>query len=106
MAFKKSYPCLDQWLMYGGTLGVCAISDGLVRIEVGDGEGLADDYVFECETIDEGLALAEKQVELLIADAKDLQSMYMSGDVKSVDQEVIHITGVPPIRNPYYKGSH
>ena len=92
--------------MHGGTLGICAIGDGLVKIEVGDGEGLADDYVFECEMIDEGLALAEKQVDLLIAEAKDLQTMYLSGDVKSVDQEIIRITGVPPIRNPYYKGDN
>jgi len=104
MAFKDTYPNLDQWLMYGGTLGIYAIGDGLVKIEVGDSEGLADDYVFECETIDEGLTLAEKQVDLLIADAKDLQSMYLSGDVKSVDQEIVRITGVPPLRNPYYKG--
>ncbi|WP_455201913.1 hypothetical protein [Kaarinaea lacus] len=92
--------------MFGGTLGIHAINDGLLRIEIGDVEGLSDDYVFECETVDEGLALAEKQVDLLIADAKDLQSMYLSGDVKSVDQEVIRITGVPPIPNPHYKGDH
>ena len=104
MTFKESYPYLDQWLMYGGTLGIYAIADGLLKVEVGDSEGLADDYVFECEAIDDGLTQAEKQVEDLIADAKDLQSMYLSGDVKSVDQEVIRITGVAPMRNPYYKG--
>ena len=103
MAFKETYPNLDQWLMYGGTLGIYAIGDGLVKIEVGDSEGLADDCVFESETIDDGLTLADKQAELLIADAKDLQSMYLSGDVKSVDQEIIRITGVEPMRNPYYR---
>ena len=106
MTFKQTYPNLDQWLMFGGTLGVHAIGDGLVKIEIGDVEGLSDDHVFECETIDEGLALAEKQVDQLIADAKDLQSMYLSGDVKSVDQKVIRITGVPPIPNPHYKADN
>ena len=104
MAFKDNYPNLEQWLMHGGTLGIHAIEDSLVKIEVGDDEGLADDYVVESDTIDEGLAQAEKQVALLIADAKDLQAMYQSGDVKSVDQEMIRITGLPPIPNPYYKG--
>ena len=103
-AFKDNYPTLEQWFIYGGTLSVYATGDGLIKVEVGDSEGMADDYEFESKSIDEGLTLAEKQVDSLIADAKDLQSMYLSGDVKSVDQEVIRITGVAPIRNPFYKG--
>ncbi|MCI0505052.1 MAG: hypothetical protein L0Z73_02980 [Gammaproteobacteria bacterium] len=46
MAFKNSYLNLEQWLMYGGTLNVYSIGNGVIRLEVGDGEGLSDDYVF------------------------------------------------------------
>ena len=102
MAFKDNYPNLDQWLTYGGTLGLYSIGDAIVRVEIGDTDGVADGHIFECESVDDGLRLAEEKVQVLIEDAKDLQSMYLSGDVKSVDQEVIHITGVPPIRNPLY----
>jgi hypothetical protein len=102
MAFKNSYPNLAQWFMYGGTLNVYSIGNGVIRLEVGDGEGLADDYVFECEAIDEGLLNVENQVRTLINEAMELQSMYLAGDVKSVDQEIIHITGLPPVRNPFY----
>jgi len=105
MVFKNTYPNLEQWLMYGGTLSVYSIGNGVIKLEVGDGEGLTDDYVFECETIDEGLSVAEGQVKELINEARELQAMYLDGDVKSVDQEVIRITGLPPIRNPYYDSS-
>ena len=100
--FKDSYPGLDQWLRYGGSLNMFSVSDGIVKIELGDTEGLADEHAFECETIEDGLLLAEQKALNLIEEAKDLMSMYETGDVKSIDQEVIHITGVPPMRNPYY----
>lgn len=77
-------------------------SDGVVKIELGDTEGLADEHCYECETIESGLALAEQKARELIEEAADLMSMYESGDVKSVDQQIIRITGVPPMRNPYY----
>lgn len=102
MAFKNIYPNLEQWLMYGGTLNVYSIGNGVIKLEVGDGEGLADDYAFECESIDDGLSAAEKQVSELIEEARELQAMYQDGDVKSVDQEMIRITGLPPFRNPFY----
>jgi hypothetical protein len=102
MAFKNTYPNLEQWLMYGGTLSVYSIGNGVIKVEVGDGEGLADDYAFECETIDEGLLVADKQVRELLDEARELQAMYLEGDVKSVDQEIIRITGLPPMRNPFY----
>ncbi|MGD8569163.1 MAG: hypothetical protein PVJ39_13830 [Gammaproteobacteria bacterium] len=105
MTFKDQYPYLDQWLNYGGTLEITPVSDGVMRLKVGDSEGLADDHSFEAESVDEGLALAEKQVSLLIVEAKDLQNMYLSGQVKSPDQEVIRITGVEPFRNPLHGGS-
>ncbi|MCI0505053.1 MAG: hypothetical protein L0Z73_02985 [Gammaproteobacteria bacterium] len=44
----------------------------------------------------------ENQARTLINDAMELQSMYLEGDVKSVDQEIIRITGLPPVRNPFY----
>jgi len=100
--FKDSYPNLDQWLRFGGSLNMYSVSDGIVKIEIGDTEGLADEHGFECETIEDGLLLAEQKAHELIAEAKDLLSMYEAGDVKSVDQAVIHITGVPPMRNPHY----
>ncbi|WP_455206578.1 hypothetical protein [Kaarinaea lacus] len=102
MAFNENYPNLEQWLLYGGTLSVYSVGNGVIKVEVGDGEGLADEYVFECETVDEGLAVAENQVQELINEALELQSMYLDGDVKSVDQEIIRITGLPPMRNPFY----
>jgi len=102
MMFKKLYPNLDQWLRYGGSLNLYSISDGIVKIELGDTEGLADEHIFECETLDTGLTIAEQKALKLIAEAKDLMSMYEEGDVKSVDQEIIHITGLPPMRNPFY----
>jgi len=102
MAFNDSYPKLEQWLMFGGALSMYSIGDGVIKVEIGDSDGLADEHVFECESIDEGLTLAEQAVTQLIEEADDLRAMYMSGDVKSVDQEVIRITGVPPIRNPLY----
>lgn len=101
--FKDNYPNLDQWLRYGGSLNMYSVSDGIVKVELGDTEGLADEHAFECETIEDGLVLAEQKALELIAEARDLMSMYESGDVKSVDQEVIHITGVPPMRNPLFK---
>jgi hypothetical protein len=101
--FKDNYPSLDQWLRYGGSLNMYSVSDGIVKIELGDTEGLADEHAFECETIEDGLILAEHKALELIAEATDLMSMYESGDVKSVDQEVIHITGVPPMRNPLFE---
>ena len=79
-----------------------SVTDGIVKIELGDTDGLADEHSYECESIGDGLTLAEQKAEVLIADAKDLMSMYMAGDVKSVDQEIIHVTGVPPLRNPLY----
>ena len=79
-----------------------SVSDGIVKIEIGDTDGLADEHSYECGSIEDGLVLAEQKAEVLIADAKDLMSMYMAGDVTSVDQEVIHITGVPPLRNPLF----
>lgn len=100
--FKDSYPGLEQWLSYGGSLNMFSVSDGIVKIELGDTEGLADEHAFECETIGDGLVLAEQKARELIEEATDLMSMYESGDVKSVDQEIIRITGVPPMRNPYY----
>lgn len=100
--FKDIYPNLDQWLRYGGSLNMYSVSDGIVKIELGDTEGLADEHAYECETIEDGLILAEQKAEMLIEEAKDLMSMYEEGDVKSVDQEVIHITGVPPMRNPLF----
>lgn len=100
--FKKHYPGLDQWLRYGGSLNMYSVSDGIVKIELGDTEGLADEHAYECETIEDGLALAEHKARELIEEASDLLSMYESGDVKSIDQEIIRITGVPPMRNPYY----
>lgn len=100
--FKESYPALDQWLRYGGSLNMYSVSDGIVKIELGDTEGLADEHTFECETINDGLLLSEQKAHELIEEAKDLMSMYESGDVKSIDQEIIHITGVPPMRNPFY----
>ena len=100
--FKNSYPHLDQWLRFGGSLNMYSVSDGIVKVELGDTEGLADEHSFECETIDDGLAIAEQKALELIAEATDLMSMYETGDVKSVDQEIIHITGVPPMRNPYF----
>lgn len=103
MAFKNSYPSIEQWLQYGGTLGMHSVDKGLVQVEVGDSAGLADDVVCESPTVDGALAEAEKTVKQLIADAKELLEMYLSGDVKSVDQETIRITGVPPIPNPHYK---
>jgi len=103
MAFRDNYPGLDQWLTYGGTLSLYSIGDAVVKVELGDTDGVADEHIFECESIDDGLELAEQKVKVLIEDAHDLRSMYMSGDVKSMDQEVIHITGVPPIRNPYFE---
>ena len=104
--FKNSYPNLDQWLRFGGSLNMYSVSDGIVKIEIGDTEGLADEHGFECETIEDGLLLAEQKAHDLIAEARDLMSMYESGDVKSVDQEVIHITGVPPMRNPLFASDH
>lgn len=101
--FKDIYPNLDQWLRYGGSLNMYSVSDGIVKIEIGDTEGLADEHAYECETIEDGLTLAEQKAEELIAEARDLMSMYESGDVKSVDQEIIHITGVPPMRNPLFE---
>ncbi|WP_455375385.1 hypothetical protein [Kaarinaea lacus] len=101
--FKDIYPNLDQWLRYGGSLNMYSVSDGIVKIEIGDTEGLADEHAYECETIEDGLILAEQKAEELIAEARDLMSMYESGDVKSVDQEIIHITGVPPMRNPLFE---
>ena len=100
--FKDSYPNLDQWLRYGGSLNMYSVSDGIVKIEIGDTEGLADEHAYECESIEDGLILAEQKAEMLIEEAKDLMSMYVNGDVKSVDQEIIHITGVPPLRNPVF----
>lgn len=100
--FKNNYPNLDQWLRYGGSLNLFSVSDGIVKVELGDTEGLADEHGFECESIDAGLELAEQKALELIAEARDLMSMYEAGDVKSVDQQIIHITGVPPMRNPYY----
>ena len=100
--FKNIYPNLDQWLRYGGSLNLYSVSDGIVKIELGDTEGLADEHSFECETLDDGLTIAEQKALQLIAEAQDLMSMYEEGDVKSVDQEIIHITGLPPMRNPYY----
>lgn len=91
--------------MYGGALSVYSVGNGVIKVEVGDGEGLADEYVFECETVDEGLSVAENQAQELINEALELQSMYLDGDVKSVDQEIIRITGLPPMRNPYYDSS-
>lgn len=102
MKFKEQYPYLDQWLNYGGTLEIIPVGDGVMRFKVGDSEGLADERSFEAESVDEGLALVEKQVTLLIEEANDLQNMYLSGQVKSPDQEVIRITGVAPFRNPLY----
>ena len=101
--FKNIYPNLDQWLRYGGSLNMYSVSDGIVKIEIGDTEGLADEHAYECETIEDGLTLAEQKAEELIAEARDLMSMYESGDVKSVDQEIIRITGVPPMRNPLFE---
>ena len=100
--FKDSYPSLDQWLRYGGSLNMFSVSDGIVKIELGDTEGLADEHSYECETIEDGLLLAEQKAQELIEEATDLMSMYETGDVKSIDQEVIHITGVPPMRNPHF----
>ena len=100
--FKDNYPALEQWLRYGGSLNLFSVSDGIVKVELGDTEGLADEHTFECETIDDGLKLAEQKAGMLIEEAKDLMSMYESGDVKSKDQQVIRITGVPPMRNPHY----
>ena len=105
MAFNDSYPKLEQWLMFGGALNMYSIGDNVIKLEIGDSDGLADEHVFECESIDEGLSLAEEAVARLIDEAHDLRAMYMAGDVKSVDQEVIRITGVPPIRNPLYDES-
>ncbi|MGD8885294.1 MAG: hypothetical protein PVF34_06710 [Gammaproteobacteria bacterium] len=102
MKFKEHYPNLEQWLNYGGTLEISPIGDGVMRLKVADSEGLADEYDYEIESVDEGLTRAEKQVALLIEEANDLRSMYLSGEVKSADQEVIHITGVAPFRNPLY----
>ena len=66
-------------------------------LESGNAKGAAD--VFRRH----GDGIKDKQkAEILIADAKDLMSMYMAGDVKSVDQEIIHVTGVPPMRNPLF----
>lgn len=100
--FKDNYPGLDQWLRYGGSLNMYSLSDGIVKIELGDTEGLADEHAYECETIEDGLILAEQKARELIEEAADLMSMYETGDVKSVDQQIIRITGVPPMRNPYY----
>lgn len=100
MKFKEHYPFLDQWLSYGGTLEISPLGDGVMKIEVGDSEGLSDDFIYEVESVDEGLASAEKQVALLIENAKELRSMYLAGEVKSPDQDVIRITGVEPFRNP------
>jgi len=100
--FKDSYPNLDQWLRYGGSLNMYSVSDGVVKIDLGDTEGLADEHSYECETIEDGLTLAEQKAKELIEEAKDLLSMYESGDVKSVDQQIIRITGVPLMRNPFY----
>ncbi|HEY5604405.1 MAG TPA: hypothetical protein VIM41_14990 [Gammaproteobacteria bacterium] len=105
MMFKDSYPHLEQWLMYGGTLNVYSIGNGVITVEVGDGEGLSDDYIYESETIDEGLLAADEQVKALINEARELQSMYLLGDVKSADQEIICITGLPPIRNPFFNNN-
>jgi len=105
MAFKNAYPKLEQWLMFGGALSIYSIGDGVIKVEIGDSDGLADEHVFECESIDAGMILAEETVTHLIDEAHELRAMYMAGDVKSVDQEVIHITGVPPIRNPLYEES-
>jgi hypothetical protein len=105
MKFKDQYPYLDQWLNYGGTLEIIPVGDGVMRLKVGDSEGLADERSFETESVDEGLELVEKQVALLIEEANDLQNMCLSGQVKSPDQEVIRITGVAPFRNPLYGDS-
>ena len=102
MKFKEHYPFLEQWLSYGGTLEISPVGDGVMRIEVGDSEGLSDDFTYEVESIDEGLTKVEQQVALLIEHAKELRAMYMAGDVKSPDQEVIRITGVEPFRNPLF----
>jgi len=105
MSFSDSYPKLEQWLMFGGMLSMCSIGDGVIKVEIGDSDGLADEHVFECESIDDGLSLAEEAVARLIEEAHDLRAMYIAGDVKSIDQEVIRITGVPPVRNPLYDES-
>jgi len=105
MIFKDNFPNLDQWLKYGGTLSVYSISSGVIRFEVGDADGMTDDYAFECETIDEGLLAAEIQTRQLIIEARELQAMYLDGDVRSMDKEIIRITGLPPIRNPFYDGN-
>jgi len=91
--------------MYGGTLNVYPIGENTIYFEVGDADGMTDDYVFECQTVDEGLLAAENQVRQLIIEARELQAMYMEGDVKSVDKEYIRITGLPPVKNPFYGGS-
>ncbi|WP_455220219.1 hypothetical protein [Kaarinaea lacus] len=102
MIFKDNFPNLDQWLKYGGTLSVYSTSNGMIRFEVGDADGMTDDFVFECETIDEGFLTAENQARQLIIEARELQAMYLDGDVKSSDKEIIRITGLPPIQNPFY----
>jgi len=100
--FKDYFPNLEQWLRFGGSLNLYSVSDGIVKVELGDTEGLADEHIYECESTDDGLRLAEQKAGELIAEARDLMSLYVSGDVKSIDQEIIHITGVPPMRNPLY----
>ena len=45
MAFKDIYPNLEQWLTYGGTLGLYSTGDAVVKVELGDTDGVADEHL-------------------------------------------------------------
>ena len=103
MSLKKSYPKVEQWVSYGGTVEIQTVADYKVEVAIGDAGGVPEDCRIIADTVDEALEKAEKLVQRWIIDSQLLLDQLLAGDPKITDLEHIQVPGLPPVENPHYE---
>lgn len=105
MSIKSTYPNIDNWVSYGGTIQLRSVADYQVEVAVGDAGGVPEDCRLIAETPDAALEKAEALVEKWMLQTKITLSELLEGNPKVIDQEYLQVPGWPPVKNPYYGGN-